>query len=71
MAEGGAADALHGCSSRASKIMEKVSRMHGVLLRRATLPQRNPDNAADETERVVLAAFLAALRNCIGSAGMS
>lgn len=61
LADGGADRALPVCRERAPEIATTVAGRHGVKLRRATLKPRNPQNAATEDERKVLAGFAAAL----------
>jgi hypothetical protein len=55
--QGGPAAALPVCNEQAPRITAEVAQAHGVTLRRATVLARNPKNAADETERAVLAEF--------------
>ena len=63
MAKGGPAGALNMCSEKAPQIAKEVAAAHGVTLRRATHKPRNPKNAADETEKQILADFAKAISN--------
>lgn len=57
IAKDGAANAIGVCSERAPEIAAEVGKAHGVTLRRASDKPRNPKNAANEAEKLLLAAF--------------
>jgi hypothetical protein len=57
IAKDGAASAIAVCSERAPEIAAEVGKTHGVTVRRATEKPRNPNNAAADAEKIILAAF--------------
>jgi len=63
IAKQGAAGALSVCSEQAPAIAADLGKAHGITLRRATEKPRNPKNAADPTERDILAGFAKALKD--------
>jgi mono/diheme cytochrome c family protein len=63
IAKDGAAAAIGVCSERAPEIATEVGEAHGVTLRRASEKPRNPNNAASDAEKTLLAAFAADLEN--------
>lgn len=63
IAKDGAAAAIGVCSERAPEIAAEVGLAHGVTLRRASEKPRNPNNAATDAEKILLAAFAADLEN--------
>jgi len=61
IANDGTANAISVCSERAPEIAKQVGKTHGVTLRRASDKPRNPKNAANDAEKVLLAAFAAGI----------
>jgi hypothetical protein len=61
IAKDGIASATSVCSERAPAIAVEVGKAHGVTLRRASEKPRNPKNAANDAEKILLAAFTAAI----------
>jgi hypothetical protein len=57
MSEGGPAGAIEFCSSAATQLTDSVGAAHDVTIRRVTTRTRNPENAADAVDRLVLASF--------------
>lgn len=63
IAEDGSHGAISVCSEKAPEIAGAVGKAHGVTLRRVTEKPRNPENAASEAEREILAAFALDMKN--------
>jgi hypothetical protein len=61
IAKDGPASAISVCSERAPAIAAEIGNAHGVTLRRASEKPRNPKNAANDEEKILLAAFTAAI----------
>ena len=57
MQEGGTEAALHVCNTKAAEVTEMLCSELGVDVARVSSRWRNPDNAPDELETAVLAAF--------------
>lgn len=63
IAKDGAAGAIAVCSEKAPEIAAAVGRANGVVLQRVTEKPRNPDNAATDSEKALLAAFATDVEN--------
>jgi hypothetical protein len=57
MTEGGPVGAIDVCRKRAPEIAARLSKESGAVVRRTALKVRNPVNAADELEHMVLRQF--------------
>ncbi len=57
MQAGGPTNAIAVCNTRAGKIAAEVSKKQNFTMKRVSLKNRNPDNAANEWQRPVLREF--------------
>jgi len=56
--EKGVAHATEFCNLKASPLVDSLQKTHNVLIRRATLKPRNPENMANAQEQAVINAYL-------------